>query len=269
ITELNLLKDKPFFLAVGFYNPHIPFNAPKKYWDLYDPLKISPSSQPKPPQNSFPHLNLHRSGEPKRHYKWDGNTVTEKQGRNLKHGYYAAVSYVDAQIGKVLNEVKRLGLDKNTVIVLWSDHGWHLGDYGVWGKWTNYEIALRSPLIIKTPGMRKAGVSTSGLAAAIDIFPTLADLCDLEKPKHLQGVSLRRAIEDPSAVGKKAIIGSVSGGHTIRTDRYRLIVKKGKIELYDHHNDPQESINIAVKKPEVVARLTSMLDKIRKFKTTP
>lgn len=266
IRELNQLKDKPFFLAVGFYKPHLPFNAPKKYWDLYDRGKLSQASQGKPPQNSFSKLNLHNSYEPTTHYKWDGKVVTEKQGRTLKHGYYAAVSYVDAQIGKVLDEIKRLGLDKNTAIVLWSDHGWHLGDYGIWGKATNYEIALRSPLIIKTPGLNKPGVPTKALAGSVDLFPTLADLCNLPKPTHLQGKSLLATIIDPEAPGKKAVIGSWNGGQTIRTERYRMITKAGKTELYDHQDDASESNNVAAQHPKVVAKLKQTLLSISRNK---
>jgi len=261
-------RDEPFLLAVGFFKPHLPFNAPKKYWNLYDRDKIPAAPWPKPPRNLTTPLPLHDSYEPTSHYHWPSGkgNVSDDEGRSLKHGYWAAVSYVDAQIGKLLDEYRRLGIEKDTIIVLWSDHGWQLGDYGIWGKFTNYEWALRSPLMIRTPGMAQPGKATRGIVETIDVYPTLADLCGLAAPADLPGVSVRPLVEDPNHPGKNGAMSTVSrGGHfgrTLRTDRYRLVqwenVKTKKtvlVELYDHETDPLETENVALERPEVVERL--------------
>ncbi|MEX0882160.1 MAG: sulfatase, partial [Cyclobacteriaceae bacterium] len=189
IKQLRELKDSTFFLALGFYKPHLPFNAPKKYWDLYDPNKIPEADYKKNPENVGSEISLHsnnNSYEPRGTYTWPNDTlgwqITPEREKILKHGYAAAVSYVDAQIGKVLDELKSLGLDKNTIVVLWGDHGWHLGDYGLWGKHTNFDIALNSPLIIKQPQMNNPGQWADGMVETVDIFPTLAELCRLPTP---------------------------------------------------------------------------------------
>lgn len=214
IRQLRELKDSTFFLAVGFYKPHLPFNAPKKYWDLYDPNKIPEAKYQQVPENVSSEISLHgnnRSYEPRGAYTWPGDTVgweiTPEREKVLKHGYVAAVSYVDAQIGKVLDELKNLGLDKNTIVVLWGDHGWHLGDYGIWGKHTNFDIALNSPLIVKKPQMKQPGESAEGMVQTVDIYPTLADLCGIPAPGHLEGESFKAAIEDPEAKLKEYVMG--------------------------------------------------------------
>ena len=189
----------------------------------------------------------------------------------LKHGYWAAVSYVDAQIGKVLDEFDRLGLEENTIVVLWSDHGWQFGDYGLWGKFTNYEWALRSPLMIRTPSLTQRGVTAHGIVETIDVYPTLADLCGLPTPASLAGVSLKPLVEDPNHSGKTAAFGTVSRtgyiGRTLRTDRYRLVhwqdtktAKTALVELYDHQHDPLETESVATNHPEVVRRLLNQLN---------
>ena len=266
-------RDKPFLLAVGFFKPHLPFNSPKKYWDLYDRDKIPVAPWPRPPKNLSTPLPLHDSYEPTSHYHWPSGkgNVSEDEGRTLKHGYWAAVSYVDAQIGKVLDEYRRLGLDENTIVVLWSDHGWQLGDYGIWGKYTNYEWALRSPLMIRTPGMAQPGKPARGIVETIDVYPTLADLCNLAAPADLPGASLRPLIEDPSCPGKNGAMSTVSRGNhfgrTLRTDRYRLVHWENRktkktvlVELYDHQNDPLETENIAESHPQIVAQLLMQLN---------
>ena len=275
MKQLRELKDRQFFLAVGFYKPHLPFNAPKKYWDLYDPEKLKLASNPFPPANVDPEISLHDSYELK-HYGWavKPEMVNKQEARTLKHAYYACVSYVDAQIGKVLDEVKRLGLDKNTIVVLWSDHGWHLGEHGIWGKATNHEIALRSPLIIKVPGMSKPGKSSGELVETVDLYPTLAELCGLDIPEGLAGRSAAGMVRDASEKGKGFVYSFQKShkrelmGRTHRTDRYRIVSwvdEKGEaaqIELYDLENDPQENVNIAKDNPKIVEELLVKLQQI-------
>jgi arylsulfatase A-like enzyme len=179
-------------MAIGFYKPHLPFNAPKKSWDLYNREEISLAENSYPPQNSNTNYCLNKSPELTTHYPWpDGpGKVTPEHARELKHAYYACVSYIDAQIGKILDELKKQELDKNTIVLLWSDHGWHLGEHGIFGKMTNFEVATNSPLILKAPGVGKIGSSTISLVETVDIYPTLAELCGLESASDLDGKSL-------------------------------------------------------------------------------
>jgi len=275
IKQLRTLKSRKFFLAVGFYKPHLPFNAPKKYWDMYDPEEIELAKNSFPPRNVDPEISMHPSFELTTHYGWPSGSgnVTQAEARTLRHAYFACVSYVDAQIGKVLNEVKRLGLDKNTVIALWSDHGWHLGEHAMWGKQTNFEIAVRSPLIFKVPGMSEPGESTRSLVETVDLYPTLAELCGLDAPDDLAGISLVPMVKDPNHPGKSfAYSFHPRGrlmGRTLRTDRYRIVHwtdKQGKtvqVELYDHRIDPGENENIASRDPEMVKQLLSKLQSLK------
>ena len=186
VAELRDLKRRgqPFLLATGFYKPHLPFNAPKRYWDLYDRDRIDLAPNPSPPHGVDPSITLHRSYEPTTHYRWPGGegNISAAEARTLRHAYMACVSYVDAQIGKVLDELRRLGLEDDTITVLWSDHGWHLGEHGIFGKHTNHEVATRSPLIIRTPRMNDPGSPAGGLVESLDLYPTLTDLCGLEPP---------------------------------------------------------------------------------------
>ncbi|MEQ8555723.1 MAG: sulfatase [Cyclobacteriaceae bacterium] len=277
IKQLHKLKDSTFFLAVGFYKPHLPFNAPKKYWDLYDPEKIPIADYREMPENVNSDICLHsnrESYEPRGTYTWPGDTlwwqVTPEREKTLKHGYCAAVSYVDAQIGKVLNELKNLGLDKNTIVVLWGDHGWHLGDYGIWGKHTNFDIALNSPLIIKQPQMNQPGVFAEGIVETVDLFPTLADLCQIRPPENLDGMSLRPAIENPEskikeyAISEREAFGSY--GISVRTEKYRLMVWTDQstgdtidINLFENNEKPVPYHDISDSNPEIVQELMEMI----------
>jgi iduronate 2-sulfatase len=274
IEQLGELKrqDKPFLLAVGFYKPHLPHNAPKKYWDLYDRAKIGLPPNFHSATNIDPKISLHQSYELTTHYKWPGGLgkISEEQAIHQRHAYFACVSYVDAQIGKVLDEYRRLGLDKNTIVVLWGDHGWHLGEHRIFCKATNYEIATRSPLIIRTPGMAQAGEAASGLVETVDLYPTLADLCRLPEPADLAGQSLRPLLADPQHPGKDGALSNYRlnghGGSALRTDRWRLVewihLKTGErtqVELYDHRTDPRETNNVAADHPQVVQRLLKQL----------
>lgn len=271
VKQLRAMKNRQFFLAVGFYKPHLPFNAPKKYWDLYDREKITLADNPFPPKNVDPQISMHPSFELTTHYNWPSGKgkVTGEEAKILRHAYFACVSYVDAQIGKVLEEVKRLGLDRNTVIALWSDHGWHLGEHGMWGKQTNFEVAARSPLILKIPDIPKPGERARGLVETVDLYPTLADLCGLDAPADLTGTSLVPILRDPDHPGKPCAYSfhprGPLMGRTLRTDRFRIVHwtnKKGEtvqVELYNHRIDPQEDDNIAGAHPDTVRKLIAML----------
>jgi len=275
IKQLHELKDQRFFLAVGFYKPHLPFNAPKKYWDLYDPEKIELAKNPFAPMNVNPEISMHPSLVLTTGFYWPSGRgkVTETEAKILRHGYFACVSYVDAQIGKVLHEVKRLGLDKNTVIVLWSDHGFHLGEHAMWGKATNFEVAVRSPLILKVPGMPKPGKRTHSLVETVDLYPTLVELCGLDAPDDLAGRSLVPMISDPDHPGNSCAYSfhprGPLMGRTLRTERYRIVHwtnKQGKtvqVELYDHKIDPDENENIAGQRLELVKGLLDKLQKVQ------
>jgi choline-sulfatase len=281
VRRLHTLKTqgKPFFLAVGFLKPHLPFVAPKKYWDLYDADKIPVPAIDKLPQGS-PSFAGHVNGElhsyanvPK------GEPIPADFAKQLRHGYYACISYTDAQVGRLLDALDKEGLADNTIIVLWGDHGWQLGDHGLWHKHTNFELATRAPLMLSIPKQKTAGTKCSSPVEFVDVYPTLADLCGLPMPKGLDGVSLKPQIENPATPSTKVAIsqyprgGGKTGlgqlmGYSIRDDRWRLTVwrsrKDGTIaatELYDETNDPNETVNVA-DKPEnktVIENLSKML----------
>ena len=196
-------QDKPWFLALGFVRPHLPFHAPKKYFDLYNPEEIQLTTSPEPPQNGAS-MGLHASFELRtRHGIPKSGPLNNSLSRELLHAYYACISYVDAQIGRIIAAIEKNRVRDNTIIVVWGDHGWHLGEYGIWGKATNYEIATRVPLIICTPSMGQKGTPTDSLVELIDIYPTLCDLANIPQPDHLAGKSLIPVIRDPSAVVKR------------------------------------------------------------------
>jgi arylsulfatase A-like enzyme len=259
VKQIRKLKQEknPFFLTVGFYKPHLPFNAPKKYWDLYDPNQIPMADNNYAPKNLNNKYSLNKSPELTTHYPWpDGaGIVSEESAKIVKHGYYASVSYIDAQIGLVLDELKKQDLDKNTIIILWSDHGWHLGEHGIFGKMTNFSIATNSPLIVKVPGSNHQGEIIDGIVETVDIYPTLADLCGLKIPDDLDGESLVPIINDPEQEGKQFARSfyyrNNALGKTLKTERYRIVRWATEndstvaIELYDHFSDPRENINIA------------------------
>jgi arylsulfatase A-like enzyme len=261
-------KPQPFFLAVGFSKPHLPFISPKKYWDLYDPAKIALAPNQQPPRGA-PEYALTNGGEV-RNYRGvpAEGPLPEPLQRQLKHGYYAAASYTDAQIGKVLDELDRLGLTQNTIVVLWGDHGWKLGEHGSWAKHSNVENDTNAPLIVSAPGMKAAGKRSRALVEFVDIYPTLADCAGLPLPKHLEGVSLKPLLDRPDRPWKSAAFsqyprGPQRMGYSMRTDRYRLTVwvdrqdhtKVEFVELYDHQTDPREDTNIAGENKPLVEKL--------------
>jgi iduronate 2-sulfatase len=282
IKRLRAVKElpgQPFFIAVGFIKPHLPFVAPKKYWDLYQRSQFEPHKRQTPPQGA-PEFAPTTWGE-LRHYSDipDTGPLDVSMQRQLIHGYHAAVSYMDAQLGRVLDELDRLDLAKNTIVVLWGDHGWHLGDHGMWCKHTNYEQATRIPLIVSAPGIAKSGGRALALVETVDIYPSLCELAGLPVPTGLEGTSFVAALKDPAgAVSKQAVfqvyprsprgIGELLG-RAVRTERYRLVEWKKPaadpttaiLELYDYQEDPEETKNLALAKSEVVAALRAILAK--------
>lgn len=270
IATLQQLKDQeePFFLAVGFFKPHLPFIAPQKYWDLYDHDKIQLPANYHVPQEA-PKESIHTSGE-LRSYAGipPKGPVSEESARNLIHGYYACVSYTDAQIGKLLDELDRLKLADNTIVVLWGDHGWNLGDHTLWCKHSCYESSMQIPLIVRAPGI-KGGQRRAALIESIDVYPSLCKLAGLPLPKHLQGQSFAGLMHDPQADWKQAAVGRYRNGDTIRTDKFRFTEytnPKGKRTarmLYDHVEDPDENSNISNTHPEATRDLTSELHRLK------
>ena len=265
-------KKEPFFLAVGFIKPHLPFVSPKKYWDLYDPAKIQLAPNPFRPKDA-PDYAILPGGELRTYHGIPNGPVPPDLARQLKHGYYAAISYTDAQIGKLLDELDHLGLRQNTIVILWGDHGWKLGEHDAWCKHSTCENDANAPLILSAPGMKSAGQHSKALVEFVDIYPTLADLAGLSLPKHLEGVSLKPLLEDPSHPWKSAAFSqyprSQQGGlmgYSMRTDRHRFTVwvnrndhsKVNTIELYDHRTDPQENQNIA-QRPENAALVEQLM----------
>ncbi|WP_217447567.1 sulfatase [Maribellus comscasis] len=261
-------KEEPFFLAVGFFKPHLPFNAPKKYWDMYEESKLPLSPNPYIPEN-VNKAGLHSSGEFNGYKLGDEEAtlegpVSDEYARKLRHAYFACVSYTDAQIGKLLDGLDKLGLSENTVVVLWGDHGWHLGDQLVWGKHTIFERALRSAFIIRAPG-KTEGRTISKVVSTVDIYPTMLDLCDVEMPHETDGKSIVPLLDNRVASWTEASYGYFRNGISLRTERYRLTKyfrnAKPTVELYDHIADPNETKNIAAEKPEIVKKLTPLWEK--------
>lgn len=269
LKELSV-KDQPFFLSVGFYKPHLPFNSPKKYWDLYERESISLSPNPDVPENTSLDL-LHDSREffgnyqKGKEYGARGEKVSEAYMREIRHAYFAAVSYVDAQIGKVLASLKDLGLDQNTLVVVWGDHGWHLGDHTIWGKHSPFERSTHSPLIMKVPGIKRTTVSTNALVETIDLYPTLCELTGITPPPGLDGESLVKILGNPQSAGKEAVYSYQKNRISMRTDRYRLIAHLEDntwiFALFDHQTDPYETRNIAEVHKEIVKQLLPLLNK--------
>ncbi len=266
-------KDQPFWLGVGFIKPHLPFVAPKKYWDLYDPAKIQLAPNPFRAKDA-PEYAVQPGGELRNYQDIPKGPIPDDLARQLKHGYYEAISYTDAQLGKLLDELDRLKLRDNTIIVLLGDHGWKLGEHGAWCKHTNVENDTHAPLLISAPGLKTAGSSNAALVEFVDIYPTLAELCGLSLPKHLEGTSLVPLLSNKVKAVKTAAFSQyhrVSNkqklmGYTMRTERYRFTrwvhrddhSKVDSIELYDEQTDPQENVNIAKdpKNAALVAKLT-------------
>ena len=272
LKELERLKDKPFFLAMGFHKPHLPFNSPKKYWDMYKPEDIKLADNPFIPKDAPTYATTDWGELRSYHGIPQKGTCSDELAQQLIHGYYACVSYIDAQIGRLLDKLDRLNLSDKTIIILWGDHGWKLGEHAGWCKHTNFELDTHVPMILSVPGMKTAGRRTRALTEYVDIYPTLCEACGLTIPSHLEGRSMMPLLDDPERPWKKAAFSQYPRGkimgHTMRTERFRYTEWRDRKtnelmarELYDHEKDPQENIN-AVDQPEYerdIRRLAGML----------
>lgn len=270
LEAMEAVKDKPFFLAVGFLKPHLPFVAPKKYWDLYAEASFKLASNPAPPRDA-PTYAATTWGELRAYHGIPPTgPLPDDQARKLIHGYHASISYMDAQVGRLLQGLDRLGLREKTVVVLWGDHGWQLGEHGFWCKHTNYEVATRAPLIVSAPGMKAAGKTCDALVEFVDVYPFLAERCGLTPPPGLEGTSFGPLLDRPDAPWKKGALSQyprgIPGhgkamGYALRTPRYRLVEWRAKDyvehELYDLETDPGENVNLA-KKPEHADRVREL-----------
>ena len=277
IAKLRELKDTPFFLALGFLKPHLPFVAPKSYWDQFDRARFPLPKYRTPPANT-PRDAFRGPGE-LLSYAVKQEELTDDKIRELIHGYYAATSYIDAQAGRILAELDRLGLADKTIVVFWSDHGFQLGEHGVWAKHNNTELATRIPLIVRAPGKTKAGGSTRALVETVDVYPTLSELAGLPLRPELEGTSFAPLLAEPTRAWKSAAFSvwpvrerNVPGrpadaglGRSMRTERYRFTEwgapGKGELELYDHDRDPEEHVNLALDpvNAPLVAKLRAQL----------
>jgi len=262
-------QNKPFFLGIGFYKPHLPFNAPKKYWDMYQasdiilPEPVLPLGTPGIAPSNWGELRAYYSVPPE-------GDLDSALTRKLIHGYRACVSYVDAQVGKVLDELERLNLADNTIIVLWGDHGFKVGEYGDWCKHTNFEIDNRAPLMVRVPGMTDKGHRSAALVELVDIYPTLAELAKLPMPTHVQGKSFVPVLQHPDQKWKEVALsqfprdnGEVMG-YSMRTEQYRYTRweerSSGDLlaqELYEQNDNSLASQNLAVL-PEYKTMLTEL-----------
>lgn len=248
LNEMSQM-DQPFFLGVGFLKPHLPFNAPKKYWDMYplEDIKLPgnmyfPESAPEAAHHNWGELraytNIPKTGQ-----------VADSLALKLIQGYSACVSYADALVGKVLNTLEELGLKENTIVVLWGDHGWSLGEHGLWCKHSNFNNVLQTPLIVRVPGFEK-NIRVTSLVEFVDIYPTLCELTDLKKPLQLQGQSFMNVLQGETT-SKPEVFPRWIEGESIKTDQYlytEWIDDQGSTYarmLYDHTKDPVEMNNLA------------------------
>ena len=283
IADLRRLKkmDKPFFLAVGLLKPHLPFNAPARYWEMYREQDIQLTATPRMPANA-PSQAYHNWGE-LRNYGHDGQmpkknsdeVMPDELARKLIHGYYAATSYSDALVGKILAELEALDLVDNTIVVLWGDHGWSLGEHGLWAKHSSFNVANQIPLIVRAPDIpaELRGSIANGLVESVDIYPTLTELAGLDTPEHVQGESFYKLLNDPALPGKQAVFPRWKNADSIRTDRYYYTEWRnnaGKViarMLYDHQNDPSETVNLA-ESPDYAVAVRELSTQLAKHRDT-
>jgi arylsulfatase A-like enzyme len=289
IEKLGELRNqpRPFFLAVGYYRPHLPFNAPTRYWELYDVDQLPLATNDFLPENA-PIMALNTLAELRVYTDFteapppQDRPLTEAQARLLRHGYLASVSYTDTQIGRLLEALDRLDLVDSTIVVLWGDHGWKLGEHGSWCKMTNFEVDTRVPLIVSVPGTRATGRRSDRLVELVDIYPTLCELAGLDRPDHLEGTSFARLLDRPDRPWKPAVFsqflrvgvlhaadGEEYMGRAVRTDHHLYVEwshwPEGGFaarELYDLEADPGENVNVAglpeqVETVDQMARLLS------------
>jgi uncharacterized sulfatase len=268
IRMLEKSKEKPFFLGVGFYRPHVPWIVPKKYFELYPLERISLPRGPANDRDDIPPGALW--------VKRPNYGRTDEEVRGAIRAYYASITYVDKQIGRVLDALDRLKLRDSTIVILWGDHGWHLGEHGVWQKQSLFEESARVPLIIRMPGAKGNGQASSRIVESLDVYPTVAEFCDLKPPKNLAGKSLVPLLKNPAKSWDRPAYTQVRRGNTnnffmgysVRTDRWRYTEWDGGTrgaELYDHENDPQEFTNLApnAKYAKTVKQMRGLLQKIQ------
>ena len=281
LERMEVLKGKPFFLAVGMIKPHLPFVVPSRYWDLYDPAKIVVPATDKP--DEYPPYAFTNWGELRKYYGIPAEgLLSQEDAINMIHGYYACVSFIDAQVGRLTSKLKELGLYENTIIVLWGDHGWKLGEYGDWCKHTNFELDTRIPVIVKLPHENgQMGWKSDAIIETVDIYPTLCDLAGIEPPGRLQGSSFREVLESKGAEWDEVAFSQYPRsarindqqiklmGYSMRTPEYRITrwinQDTGEIintEIYDHRGADPEMVNLAVKEEhqELYKRLNRQLD---------
>ena len=262
IEDLHRLKamGKPFFLGCGFIRPHLPFNAPKKYWDLYDRSKIRIATNRFRPVDAPESL---KGSTEIQMYATRGRTYNSDHFHKLaRHGYYVSVSYVDAQIGRLLNALEVLDLARNTIVVIWGDHGWHLGEHDYWSKHNLMHQALHAPLLLRVPGM-ETSIRVNAIVEFIDIYPTLCTLAGLRQPSHLDGSSLLPVILDPKTAWKQAAYARYENGHTVISQRFAFTQYHDGLMLFDLQMDPQENINV-VSLPEYRQAAVKMIQMLRK-----
>lgn len=242
VRQLEEKKDKPFFLAVGFFRPHVPCTASKETFDLYPTEKIK---LPSPDRTGIPEIATASVKTP-------NYGLTEADLQPMIQAYYASTTLMDKQVGKLLDALDRLGLAERTVIVFWGDHGWSLGERGMWQKMSLFEEAVRVPMMIAAPGMKARGKSTGRVAELVDLYPTIADLCGLPANPAHEGLSLKPLLDDPEKPWKKGAFTQVTRGqklgYSVRTERWRYTEWDGGaagVELYDHDADSGEHRNLA------------------------
>lgn len=264
VQVLEQIKQQQFFLTVGFYKPHLPLKAPRKYFELYDPQDFDLPASNMPPIDA-PERALNNWNSIRRYQDLPAGTepLSDEKTLELTRAYAAATSYIDAQIGRVLAQLDVLGLTEKTVIVFCGDHGHHLGEHGIWGKQTLFEVSLRSPLIVSVPGQQAA--ETNALSELVDIYPTLCGACQLPMPPQLEGLNLMPIIEQPTRPWKTSAFSQFGQGNSMRTEQYRYTEwgKNGHLglELYDYYTDPYETVNIAnlPENKELVEQLSEKL----------
>lgn len=259
LKQLTSDSSKPFFMAVGFIRPHLPFGAPADYMQHYQQAKLPVIGHPEKPTGK---TTWHRSGEFMRYNRWDKNPNEDAEfAIQCRLHYAACVSYADAMVGKLLAELKATGHAENTIVILWGDHGWHLGEHAIWGKHALFEESLHSPLIVSVPKSNTNGQAVDQIVETLDIFPTVCELLKVPTPDTTHGESLVSLLEGKSEDRTKQIAVSYGKAKTIRTDKYRFIQhSKGEVELYDHQGDQKETVNVAKQFPEVVVALKQQLN---------
>ncbi|MDF7825547.1 sulfatase [Pontiellaceae bacterium B12227] len=249
--------DQPFFLAVGLIKPHLPFGAPAEYMKPYEGKPLPPIPHPRKPTGK---TTWHGSGEFMKYNRWGKDPrKNDAFAEEVRRHYAACVTYADKHVGDLMAALKKSGAAQDTIVIIWGDHGWHLGEHAIWGKHSLFEESLHSPLIISYPGIGNPGIPSGAVVETLDIFPTLCQLTEVPMPGFIQGESLVPMLGNPDAEGHCAL--AYKGGiYTLRTDQYRFTLHgNGHVELYDHTSPEKEMLNVAEKHPELVKKLTAQL----------